>query len=139
MDPETFDVQDLGLARAQTIYNTGQHAITEFLQIDTPTIQRASHIQPESPPIGARRQLSQAADGSSSSRGQASQQQPARQAAPGTQQAKQATQQPKQQPAQPTQKPAPQPAAPRSVPEVVAPPPAQPGKILTEESEEVLL
>jgi hypothetical protein len=48
--PDTLEVEDLGVARANQIYNVGQHSITEFWGIDTTRIARASHIHPEPRP-----------------------------------------------------------------------------------------
>ncbi len=129
MHPDTHEVEDLGLATAATIYGVGQHAITEFWNIDNPMIARASHIHPEARPVTSRRSASEAEP-------------EVRAAAPAT---------PKAAPA-PKAAPPKEPPAPRAAPLKAPPAPAAPpapqasepvvrpaAKILAEESEEVLL
>ncbi len=123
--PDTLEVEDLGLATAGTIYGVGQHSITEFWNVDSPMIARASHIHPEARPATSRRSAPEAE---------------VRAAAAPT---------PKAAPA-PKEPPAPKAAPPKApkAPPAPAPPPAPKAsepvyrpaaKILAEESEEVLL
>jgi hypothetical protein len=137
VDPVTFDVEDLGVARAANIYNVGAHQITEFWHVDNPAISRASHIQPDATSATLRRKAARAPDAGLEAPAAAARREPAPAAK------KQAV--PEAAPAPAAKKPAAPEAAPapaakkQAAPEAAPAPAMQPSKILTEESEEVLL